>query len=171
MGFTGLQPKTAWLDCEWSAATWKQATGKSLLRTITEDTRESLRILTDLFPNVGVYTRGNWWDENIREHGWEKDYRFWIAHYPMWWRTGNAWRQALDFEELEVELPDPRREWPNIGAFIPKENVIGWQFSDHGRLPGYGKNLDLDLWIPPPKPTLEQAVADHELRIVALEEA
>ncbi len=165
LGFAGLQPKTVWLDVEWSAAKWQEMTGKKPIRSITDDTRESLRILTDIFPDVGIYCNGNRWGEMIREHGWERDYKFWVAHYPTPFQVKpNEWRQCATFEECSIAVLGTSRyaKFPGLGEWIPPENVVGWQFSEKGRLPGYGRDIDLDLWKGPPKPTLEQ-------RVVALE--
>ena len=144
--------KLAWVavDIEWSQTDWKNSVGAPI-RTITEDTRQSLRMATDMFgENVLIYTSGGFWDANIREHGWEKDYKFWVPNYPTPFQVKpDEWRQCATFEECNQAVIGTTRYagFPRLGEWIPPENVVGWQFSDHGRLPGYAKNIDLDLWL------------------------
>ena len=160
----GREPAFVALDIEWSQVDWKNH-GMTPIRSITDDTRETLRMADDMFgpEKVIIYAGGYNWAELVRQHGWEYQYKFWIPHYPTWWKAGPAsWRQALDFEELEARLPYSGTYFPNTGDHIPKANVVGWQFSDHGRLPGYGNNLDLSLWLKPAGPTLEERVAALE---------
>ena len=105
--------------------------------------------------DVILYASARFWDENIRVHGREKDERFWVPNYPTPFKVKeNEWRQCRTFEECEQAVLGTARyaTFPRLGDWIPQESVEGWQFSERGRLTGYDRDLDLNLWKRPIAP-------------------
>lgn len=59
-----------------------------------------------------------------------------LARYPLW---------LANYGANDGSNP-PARNWPAVPA--PWSSYIGWQHTSVGRLPGYGSNLDLNLFDP-----------------------
>lgn len=71
-----------------------------------------------------IYTGAYWWKDNIGDVSWAKDYQFIMAGYLFY----------------KQPIPDNFNIWwpgPKTLFFIPRENVIGWQYA--GDIPNNGK--------------------------------
>lgn len=94
-------------------------------------------------PVIG-YTRGNWWAKHIKRPI-EIGKTFIVAHYPHFLLDGK-WQQCRNHAELHNNLPIKQDYTPYIGR-LEREQVLGWQCSEKGRLAPYTKNMDLDSLI------------------------
>lgn len=92
-------------------------------------------------PVIG-YTRGYWWQTHIIRPV-ERGKQFIIAHYPSFMIAGQQ-RQLKSHAELHSFLPIDNGFTPYLGTRITKEQTIGWQVSEQGRLAPYTKDMDLD---------------------------
>lgn len=93
------------------------------------------------------YSRGYWWDANML-HGWEQDYKFWLAHYPYFTynpRLGK-WVQASNFAEVDYKLPISNNFTPYMGKTIQPNQVVGWQLSEKGVFAPLTCKLDFGYW-------------------------
>ncbi len=91
-------------------------------------------------PIIG-YTRGNWWEKHIKRTI-EIGRLFIIAHYPYFLLDGK-WQQCRTHADLHKHLPIGNSFTPYLGR-LKKEQVLGWQISEKGRLAPYPKDMDLD---------------------------
>jgi hypothetical protein len=157
---------------------------------LTDNADDSLEALAALYPGRHVigYCRANWWEAFINRKI-EAHWKWILAQYPLPFPDGEGgFRQYRTHAELAKHLPIGNSFTPYMGKTgrFTHANVIGWQFSEYGYLPGWTRRLDLDSLkrdfvlqvfgevaptppVPPFPPTLEQRVDDHEKRIAALE--
>ena len=88
------------------------------------------------------YTRGNWWQQHIKTTV-EKNRMFVIAHYP-YFLIRDKWQQSRNHGNLHTNLPIHNNFTPALGRIKP-EQVLGWQFSDRGKLSPHAPHaMDLD---------------------------
>jgi len=141
----GREPTVIGIDAE---LTWYKPPN-----ILTTNIRKSLDKACELFPKAKVvpYTRASWWDRYILP-GWESVWNFWLAHYPymVYDLASGKWRMVYNFTEMDKCLPIDNSFTPFLGKTLQIEQVIGWQFSDKGKLAGCPtKSLDLNyfkLW-------------------------
>lgn len=123
-------------------------------------TKDFIRWLRDSFGDFAAilnYTAAWFWNP-IFGDSWGPEFDLWTAHYPTWWEVReNVYRQAKNFEEMEVLLPFQDTEERQI-PIVPTawqdhpDKVKAWQFSGKGELPPItgerpkAKETDLNLW-------------------------
>ena len=129
----GREPKLLALDFEM----WKDTKD-----ALTRMARRSLDSLTSKFDFATPlsYTGAWWWDANLY-HGWEHEYKWWIAFYPV---PNHLKRQLQTFAEFDAMLPIHNEFTPYVGKYIPAENVVAWQFSAKGQFLHATTDIDMD---------------------------
>lgn len=107
-----------WLDLEWST---QQTFPESVRRDIIEGFKSGIEEGGYTFG--GIYCNGYWYQNFIPMYA-KQAYNFWIASYPY-----------NDYGVIVNSLK------PSVA------NLSGWQYSERGRIPGFGdNNVDLDVW-------------------------
>jgi len=115
-----------------------------------------------------IYTAPYWWRDNIGDVSWAKDYQFVIAAYLFY--KGPIPATFVPY------WPGPRTLF-----YIPRENVVGWQWAgdipNPGKYPWASGSQDFNTFDKEqiyalanykPPPTLEQRVTNLEGRVTAL---
>mgnify|MGYP001572882399 CR=1 FL=1 len=132
---------------------------------LTGDLHRSLPALSETFPNsvIAGYGRASWIDEKIRVPL-PAGFPWIVAHYPMPYFSPE-YRQYKTHDELHNNLPIGNSFTPTLGRRLGAAEVVGWQFSEYGYLPGWAKRMDLDSFkadfvetvygdhVPPPEPS------------------
>lgn len=107
-----------YLDLEWEE---QQTYGVAVLTDIIEEFRKGIEEGGYVFG--GIYCNLYWYQEFIPAYA-KDEYDFWIASYP--WDDNGTMHENLK---------------PSV------KNIVGWQYSENGRVPGFGSHtVDLDVW-------------------------
>lgn len=113
-------------------------------RVLTDNAEQSFKDAEIFELPVFGYTRGNWWEQHIKRTI-EIGKMFLVAHYPYFLLDGK-WQQCRTHADLHKHLPIGNSFTPYLGR-LKKEQVLGWQISEKGRLAPYLKAMDLDSLI------------------------
>lgn len=89
-----------------------------------------------------IYTRNGFWVNQFGNPSWSKDYKFWLAQYPL-----------ID------PIREPFKFTAKMAGTSPGVNPIIWQFTEKMRLPGL-PNLDGNWWLGTPEEFAEFIVGD-----------
>jgi hypothetical protein len=112
---------------------------------LTKNARESIAEAKKFDLPLVLYTRGNWWEQHIKDASIEQGETFIVAHYPYFLING-TWQQCIRHSDLHANLPIGNSFTPYLGR-IKKSQAMGWQCSCKGRLAPYKKDVDLDSLI------------------------
>ena len=111
---------------------------------ITGDVHRSLPALAETFPTavIAAYGRASWLDEHLRVPP-PAGFPWIVAHYPLPYFSPE-YRQYKTHAELHRHLPVGNSFTPQLGKRLAQTQIVGWQFSEYGFLPGWNKRMDLD---------------------------
>lgn len=94
-----------------------------------------------------LYSRATYWEPHIIHGLWAMQRKFWVAAYTSF-HFPDGLRVAMNHAEVDRLLPIDNGFTPYLANKVIKpEQVVGWQFSNKGDLPGYRGGMDLNYFL------------------------
>ena len=123
-------------------------------RILVERIVNAIKLTESLFKRKPIIYTGAWWWENYDSQfsnhlNYLDTLKYWMSHYWTVNNNNEIISTTVFADQVSRVLAPNNKSYCRLPNTIKKENVILWQYSDRGKIPGVNKNVDINMIIIP----------------------